>query len=76
MYTLLRNGFTRDGLTSQIPSLGVTIVVAELFYKFHSFSLEFLAALATWLAIDFVLVMLLSVARAIRDADRMSEETE
>jgi hypothetical protein len=60
MYTLLRNGLTRESFRSQVPSLAATIVVAESFYKFHSFTLEFLAALATWLVIDFVLVTLLA----------------
>ncbi|HET8679008.1 MAG TPA: hypothetical protein VFM39_02745 [bacterium] len=29
-------------------TLGVSLVVAEFFYKFHSFTLEALAFLATW----------------------------
>jgi hypothetical protein len=60
IYTLLRNGLTRESFRSQVPSLAATIVVAESFYKFHSFTLEFLAALATWLVIDFVLLTLLA----------------
>ncbi|MGH2404334.1 MAG: hypothetical protein ACRDGN_07695 [bacterium] len=35
-----------DGTT-----LGVSLAVAEVFYKFHSFTLEALAFLATWYAL-------------------------
>jgi len=35
-----------DGTT-----LGVSLTVAEVFYKFHSFTLEALAFLATWYAL-------------------------
>lgn len=38
--------------------LGVTILIAEWFYKFHSFTLEFVAALATWLITDRALRVL------------------
>lgn len=31
-------------------TLGVSLVIAEFFYKFHSFTLEALAFLATWYA--------------------------
>ncbi len=54
MYTLIRSGLTRETAVQQIPSLGVTMIIAELFYKFHSFTLEFLAALATWFVVDLV----------------------
>jgi hypothetical protein len=37
---------------ARIPTLLVAIVVAELFYKFHSFTLECTAFLATWALID------------------------
>ena len=50
---------TRSGsLTFQLPSLAAAFLLAENFYKFHSFALECLAFLATWylfdLAIDVV----------------------
>lgn len=37
------------------PSAVVAIVIAESFYKFHSFTLESLAFLATWYVADVVL---------------------
>jgi hypothetical protein len=35
----------------------VSLVIAEVFYKFHSFTLECLAFLATWLAMSSVLAL-------------------
>jgi hypothetical protein len=52
MYTLSRLLPLRRLLLEQAPALGVSFVVAELFYKFHSFTLETLAFLATWGLID------------------------
>ena len=59
MYTLLRSQPISSLLTTQAPALLVSFVIAEVFYKFHSFTLECLAFLATWFVID----ALLSVAR-------------
>jgi ABC-type enterochelin transport system permease subunit len=36
----------------KIPLFGISIVIAESFYKFHSFTLELLAFMGTWLAPD------------------------
>ena len=55
MYTLLRSVPMRTLLVTQVPALGLAFVVAELFYKFHSFALECLAFLATWFVFDAVL---------------------
>jgi hypothetical protein len=52
MYTLIRNSGTREISLTELPSLVVAVVVAELFYKFHSFSLECLAFLATWFVLS------------------------
>src|SRR5207244_2618005 len=54
MYTLIRSVTARKLLIEQAPPLAVSVVVAELFYKFHSFTLECLAFLATWFALDFL----------------------
>jgi len=40
----------------------ITIAIAETFYKFHSFTLEFLVALATWTVVDLALI---GVARGL-----------
>jgi hypothetical protein len=37
-----------------LPAGAGALVVAELFYKFHSFTAECLAFLVTWLAFDLV----------------------
>ena len=52
MYTLTRVISRQQLFTEQLPALGTALVVAELFYKFHSFTLECLAFLATWYAFD------------------------
>lgn len=48
----------RELLTVEAPSLVAALVIAELFYKFHSFLLEAVAFLVTWyligLGIDWV----------------------
>jgi hypothetical protein len=36
------------------PSAAVSIVIAELFYKFHSFTLECLTFLATWYSLSWL----------------------
>jgi len=41
-----------DLLGDHAPSAVVAILVTELFYKFHSFTLECIAFLATWYLVD------------------------
>ena len=64
MYTLIRHAGLRGALTAEAPSLFLSVLAAELFYKFHSFTLECTAFLATWFAVSY----LLSVARRTRAA--------
>ncbi len=52
MYTLIRLSPLRQLLLRQAPALGASLFVAELFYKFHSFSLECVAFLGTWYVLD------------------------
>ena len=52
MYTLIRSMPVRRLLSEQVPALGSSLIIAELFYKFHSFLLETGAFLATWFVID------------------------
>jgi hypothetical protein len=47
MLTLTQNLPTRDLVLYQAPTLGLSLVIAELFYTFHSFLLECVAFLAT-----------------------------
>ena len=44
----------RLSLLRFLPSGALALVVAELFFKFHSFTLECLAFLATWFVFDLV----------------------
>jgi hypothetical protein len=58
MYTLIRLlPFKRLAL-EQVPTFASAWLIAESFYKFHSFTLEAAAFLATWFAFD-VLIQLL-----------------
>jgi hypothetical protein len=50
------------------PGLLVASVIAELFYEFHSFTLECAAFLATWALADAVAESSISALRARRAA--------
>lgn len=52
MFTLLRMLSIKRVFIEQVPTLAAALLVAELFYKFHSFSLECAAFLATWFVFD------------------------
>ncbi len=54
MYTLLKNLTTTRLWTQQLPVFAASLLIAETQYKFHSFTLECIAFLVTWFAIDFV----------------------
>lgn len=58
MYTLLHSLSLRVLLAKQLPSLAISVILAELFYKFHSFTLECTAFLATWYVLDAVITFL------------------
>ena len=60
MYTLARSVPAGELALQHAPTLAVSLVIAEAFYKFGSFTLEALAFLATW----FVLDGLVSLGRA------------
>lgn len=66
MFTLLRLLPLRQILVEQFPALVLAWVVAEVFYKFHSFSLECAAFLVTWFVFDALiqgLVRLIGIRR-------------
>jgi hypothetical protein len=54
MYTLIKSVPLNKLLVIQAPVLIVSLLIAETFYKFHSFLLESIAFLATWFVIDLV----------------------
>ena len=47
MYTFMNLISWRQFLVEQVPVLLASLIVAEIFYKFHSFTLETIAFLAT-----------------------------
>jgi hypothetical protein len=55
MFTLVRTLSAKRLLIEQFPALATAWLIAELFYKFHSFSLECAAFLATWFVLDALL---------------------
>lgn len=55
MHSLLRSVPPRSLLLQAAPSGVAALVVAELFYKWHSFTLECAGFLATWYALDLAL---------------------
>lgn len=54
MYTLVRSLTSVRLAIEQVVALLAAWLIAELFYKFHSFTLELAAFLATWLLLDWV----------------------
>ncbi|MDQ3935455.1 MAG: hypothetical protein M3340_12585 [Actinomycetota bacterium] len=52
MYALTSLLPPRALLLEQAPVFLAALVIAELFYKFHSFTLECLAFVATWWVLD------------------------
>ena len=62
MFELLRSSTLRQLLARQAPALAISLVVAEMFYKFGSFTLECLGFLATWFVLDATFAL---VARAL-----------
>lgn len=54
MYELIRSLPVRRLLAEQLPAMAVSLLIAELFYKFGSFTLEVVAFLATWHVLDLV----------------------
>ncbi len=68
MYSLIRALPGRRLLSEQVPAFGSSLLIAELFYKFHSFLLETGAFLATWFVIDLVLSSVMQRLRRWRGA--------
>jgi hypothetical protein len=52
MFTLLRLLPWQRLIAEQLPAFAIAWVIAETFYKWHSFSLEMLGFLATWAVLD------------------------
>ena len=54
MYTLIKRLTVRELLVFQAPTVAMSLVIAEMFYKFGSFGLEALAFLVTWFVLDAI----------------------
>jgi len=52
MHRMIKTMERRELFARQLPIGTSALVTAELFYRFHSFTLECLAFLATWYALD------------------------
>jgi hypothetical protein len=63
MYTLIRSLSVRQLCMEQVPALGMSLLLAERFYKFHSFTLECLAFLGTWYVLDWLISRLIFTLR-------------
>lgn len=66
MYYLTRSRGARLA-AQELPAGTCALVVAEMFYRFHSFTLECLAFLATWYVFSWVLSRVLDFARQLRN---------
>ncbi len=40
MYQLITSSSLKQLLLQQLPAISISIAIAEMFYKFHSFTLE------------------------------------
>jgi hypothetical protein len=65
MYTLLRQLSYRALILQQLPTLAGSLFIAEILYKFGSFTLESIAFLATWFVLDLAYQ---TVQNAVEDA--------
>lgn len=61
MYDLVRSISPRVLLLEQLPALGASLLITELFCKFHSFALECAAFLGMWYLFDAALRQLRGV---------------
>jgi hypothetical protein len=57
MFTAVRRLSPGEALSVEAPALLGALVVAEMWYKFHSFTLEAVAFLLTWFALGGLLVV-------------------
>ena len=59
MYQLIHSLTASELFKRQLPVFLVAFLTAELFYKFHSFTLECIAFLVTWYVLDAVVQLVL-----------------
>ena len=80
MYLLLKNAGLKKFLTGELPSLSLSLILAEVFYKFGSFLLECGAFLGTWYIISLCYNTLLNIkphkGNKIAEAGRLGSNNE
>lgn len=59
MYQLIHQISSSQLFNRQAPVFLISFLIAEFFYKFHSFALECLAFLATWYILDAIMERLI-----------------
>jgi hypothetical protein len=64
MFQLIHGTNWRELLAGQLPSLVISLAIAQLFYKFGAFLPECAAFLATWYAIGAALAWMRRLPRA------------
>jgi hypothetical protein len=67
MYQLIKSRGLSKALAQEGPAATSALGVAELFYKFHSFTLECLAFLATWYAFSLAFSWFWQTRRETQD---------
>jgi hypothetical protein len=63
MFSLLKDLGIQVALRQEAVPFVIAFVVAEFFYKFHSFTLECLAFLATWCLLSYLQSLLVPSTR-------------
>lgn len=54
MFSYVKQVGLSTALSQEAPAFLVSFVIAEVFYKFHSFTLECAAFLVTWYVLSWV----------------------
>lgn len=63
MYQIIRSYGLVTSLKKEAPAAVLSLLVAEVFYKFHSFALECFAFLATWYVVSWLLAHLVELSQ-------------
>lgn len=63
MFSLIKDLGIGVALKQEAVPFLVAFLIAEFLYKFHSFTLECLAFLATWFVLSFVQSLVLGIGR-------------
>lgn len=73
MIDLLRALRTHVTYRRRLVGFISALVVTEMFYKFHSFSLECIAFLATWLLFDVLIEWTMGAAKVEDSSNALSD---